>query len=177
MHTEDTTREEWRPVPGYEGLYSVSDMGRVRSEEKRLRIHGGHTRVAKARILKASTDRHGRRAVFLTADGVGTNWRVHRLVLLAFVGLAPGGTVCCHEDGNASNNRLENLRWDTQRANVHEAAHHGVMAKKLTRQDVWSIRESSASILSLADDYGISKVQVRNIQKRKQWAWLPDRSP
>jgi hypothetical protein len=49
---------------------------------------------------------------------------VHRLVLETFAGPNPDGMECCHNDGNASNNRLDNLRWDTRKANIHDAIRH-----------------------------------------------------
>jgi len=51
--------------------------------------------------------------------------RVHRLVLEAFIGPAPKGTICCHNDGDPTNNRLENLRWDTHSSNTRDAIRHG----------------------------------------------------
>jgi hypothetical protein len=60
--------------------------------------------------------------VVKTAGGVRR--QVHRLVLEAFVGPCPDGMECCHEDGDSTNNRVDNLRWDTHEANVRERLEH-----------------------------------------------------
>lgn len=107
--------EEWRSVPDFEGLYEVSDRGRVRS-------------LRSGRLLKQGrVGKYGHRQILLS-PGCGLKAKamyVHRLVLLAFVGLPPGGLQACHNDGNAGNNCLDNLRWDTQSSNMHDRVKHG----------------------------------------------------
>jgi hypothetical protein len=61
----------------------------------------------------------------LCVDSQTRTWFVHRLVARAFLGDGEPGEVVCHFDGNPANNRVENLRWDTQRANVQDAIRHG----------------------------------------------------
>lgn len=123
--------ENWRPVVGYEGSYEVSDAGRVRSVERRIVQRNGHPLTVRPRVLRqydAGTGRTGHRRVRLLQAGKGRSLWVHRLVLLAFVGPPPGGTEACHNDGDPTNNRLENLRWDTRRENaldiVRAGEHH-----------------------------------------------------
>lgn len=92
--------EEWRPVVGYEGLYEVSDLGRIRSLNSR---HPSQLRS----ILKPDGSRYLR--VCLTKNGVHRRYMVHRLVMATFVGPLPIGFQVHHQDGNKHNNRLENL--------------------------------------------------------------------
>ncbi len=106
------SNEEWRPVLGYEGLYEVSTEGRVRTLRK------GH-------LMHPHTDRHGYLLAGLSRDGKQRTTRVHHMVLEAFVGPRPEGLVGCHNNGDPSDNRLENLRWDTQRNNNLDAVRHG----------------------------------------------------
>jgi hypothetical protein len=83
--------EQWRPVPGYEGRYEVSDHGRVRSLDAYCGNRFGTRTLRKGRMLKLSIVKpHGYRSVQL-ADGRGnlTAVKVHRLVLLAFKGEPP----------------------------------------------------------------------------------------
>ena len=115
--------EEWRPVLGYEGLYEVSDAGRVRSLSREVRSGRG-VRVVEGRVLHPTPGALGRLSVSLS-NGRAVVRLVHHLVLEAFVGPRPDGAECCHGDGDASNNRLSNLRWDTHRANVLDAVAHG----------------------------------------------------
>lgn len=117
--------EHWRPVPGYEGTYEVSDFGRVRSLTRVVRRNDGRTRTIAGRILRCPKDDGGRRGLKLHADGEYKHARVHRLVLEAFVGPCPDGMEGCHNDGDHSNNRLDNLRWDTRSENMLDQVRHG----------------------------------------------------
>ena len=109
--------ETWRAVPGYEGRYEVSDHGRVRSLLRGL-MHPWHG--------------FGYPMVRLY-DGAYKNMRVHRLVLMAFVGPCPEGMEACHNDGDRANARLSNLRWDTHAANIEDRKGHGNFKKACSR--------------------------------------------
>lgn len=100
--------EIWKPVPGYEGHYDVSDMGRVRSL-KRGRIT----------ILTPSKRSKGRYYyVQLFINKISTRYIVHRLVYLAFKGSIPEDRDVDHEDGNTFNNTPSNLRLLSHRDNT-----------------------------------------------------------
>lgn len=113
--------EEWRPISGYRGSYEVSDLGRVRSLD-RINAQG---RFARGRILKTDAVTAGHLQVGLCRDGRKRNARVHRLVLLTFVGRPPSGTEGCHRDGDPTNNALTNLYWGTSSKNIHDQVAHG----------------------------------------------------
>lgn len=114
-------REQWRDIAGFEGIYQVSDHGRVRSLD-RVDCRG---RRLKGVDMKPPIDRDGYARVGLYRDGRGTLTYVHRLVLEAFVGPCPEEYEACHHDGNPANNRLSNLRWDTKKANAADRTRHG----------------------------------------------------
>lgn len=117
--------EEWRPVVGWAGLYEVSDLGRVRSLPKSVahRLVGNYS-VA-GRVLKPYPIRTGHLYVNLCHEGKKKHRYVHQLVLEAFVGPRPDGTEACHfPDREPSNNRLENLRWDTPGENQLDKVRH-----------------------------------------------------
>ena len=99
--------EIWKPVLGFEGIYEVSNHGRVKT-------------VATQRIRKPSRcNSYGHLGVSLTRDGKVYSRRVHCLVLESFVGPRPSGAQACHApDPDPTNNRLDNLRWDTPRGNA-----------------------------------------------------------
>lgn len=120
--------EEWRPVVGYESLFMVSNLGRVRSFSKigtRSIVRNGIkywtcTRCWVGRIKKLTiTDGYHR------ASLMGVRKSVHILVLEAFVGPRPEGLYGLHEDDDRSNNKLSNLRWGTQKENMADAARNG----------------------------------------------------
>lgn len=110
-------REQIRDVPGYPG-YRVSNTGKVFSC---LRASGRGGLGPTWRELKQRTDKRGARSVNLRWNGSTFFRRVHHLVLEAFVGRRPKDLVCCHYDGNPSNNRVDNLRWDTLSANAEDS--------------------------------------------------------
>lgn len=120
--------ERWRPIPGREG-YEVSDLGRVRSLDRWIVAADGKRRFFRGRILKTRPfPRTGHRMVSLKAGSVGTSFRVHVLVMLAFVGPRPDGMQTCHNNGIAHDNRLTNLRYDTASSNVRDSVNHGTQA-------------------------------------------------
>ena len=122
--------EEWRAIPGYEGLYEVSSEGRVRSLDRvisctRSDSAGPFGRDLQGRELKQSTDRTGRLSVNLSRNGRARKRRVHTLVAEAFVGPRPEGLEVCHGDGDPSNNRVSNLRYGTASENWADRKLHG----------------------------------------------------
>ena len=118
-----TELEVWRPVVGYEGVYSVSDLGRVRRDE-------ASTNTRPGRILSGIVDKDGYLMVNLSRQNTARRRKVHRLVLEAFVGPCPDEMEACHfPDRTRSNNRLANLRWDTRKANWSDSVAHGRLSK------------------------------------------------
>lgn len=121
--------EQWKPVVGYEGLYEVSDHGRVRSLDKVVNSSVCTTglRLRKGRLLKQSLTKSGYCTVQLYTNGKKTAKRryVHHLVLEAFVGPRPEGLECLHGDDDKLNNTPSNLRWDTRLANCREMVERG----------------------------------------------------
>ena len=118
--------EQWRTIPGFDGLYEVSDHGRVRSIGRVVRKANGVLLTVPPKILRSNPPPAGKyHKVGLRKDGRTITITVHRAVLLAFVGPAPAGTEGCHNNGNPGDNRLSNLRWDTRSANNLDAVAHG----------------------------------------------------
>lgn len=128
--------ETWKPVVGFEGLYEVSDRGRVRGLDRLVRTKGGSLRPqsGQLRALVPSSKPPFYSTVMLYRRNTGSCAQVHRLVLEAFVGPCPRGCECCHYDGNAQNNRIENLRWDTKSANGSDRKRHGTAGGHRSRR-------------------------------------------
>lgn len=108
----------------------------------------------------------------------GKMLRVHRLVLLAWVGPPPEGTEACHNNGIPWDNRVENLRWDTHRRNLHDMVRHGTLScgersgkSKLTSAQVAEIRRRRAAgerNVSVAASFGICPEHCSRIHHGRQ---------
>lgn len=105
--------EEWRDCVGFEGLYQVSNLGKVRSLERFL----SDGRKRKGQMMKTRVGAKGYVKVGLR-DGVQQHtFNVHRLVAIAFIDGYAEGKVVDHIDGDKTNNSVSNLRWVTQSVN------------------------------------------------------------
>lgn len=127
--------------------------------------------------------RSGYPRVVLYRDGKRCHRTVHRLVLESFVGPCPPGMEACHADGNPSNSRLQNLRWDTKSSNAADIDRHGRRHKgsrkpnaKLCEEDVLAIRIAVAggeSLASVASRYGIFHTTAGAIVRGQKWSHAP----
>lgn len=122
--------ERWVPVPGHEGIYEVSDLGRVRSVPRVATHRNGSSRRVDGKIRRLVPNGRYLKVQLSTADGSRRTHWVHRLVLLAFVGDAPGMNAC-HGNGDGRDNRLVNLRWDTPHENQMDKTRHGTNRQAL----------------------------------------------
>jgi hypothetical protein len=121
-----TPEERWSPLPEWEGLYEISDLGRVRTVPRIVKSGRSGWRQVPSRIRRLGKHSFGYSLVVMTAPGrQRVTKMLHSLVLEAFVGPRPPGAVACHNDGDPGNNRLDNLRWDTQSSNLLDAVAHG----------------------------------------------------
>jgi NUMOD4 motif/HNH endonuclease len=117
--------ERWLPVVGRQGSYEVSDHGRVRSVDRVIQRKDGTTYYVEGCVLKP-TLKAGYPAVCLCpGERKGQLFKIHTLVLEAFRGPCPAGQQCCHGNDISTDNRLENLRWDTPRANMFDRVRNG----------------------------------------------------
>lgn len=166
--------ETWKPIRGFEGIYSVSDRARVCLEIKRQNKQAGST-------LSKIRDRDGYFFVRLSKDGIKSmTYRVARLVADAFIKPIPPGMQVNHKNGRRDDDRPENLEIVTCAENIqHSIAVLGHTrqgeqnpAAKMTAQLVVQLREERArgnSVAVLADKFGLTYEQVRNITTGKAW--------
>lgn len=171
--------EEWKSVPGYEGRYEVSDLGRVRSLDVLAPCRGGKKSWHRGKILRFGyTKGSGRGYPYvLLHDGSsgrhrGRTFTVHRLVLTAFIGPRAVGDEARHVNGNPEDCRLANLRWGTSRENKADKIAHGTASVKLQPRDVVEIRarlSRGESLASLSRAYGVSPHNIAAIRDNTIW--------
>lgn len=111
--------EIWRDIAGYEGLYKVSNIGRVRmlGREKRL-WHGGITHI-EPKIIKQCVVCGYKKAKLRNGDSTSKMFSVHRLVAQAFIPNPQNLPQVNHKDENKFNNNVENLEWCTAKYNTN----------------------------------------------------------
>lgn len=172
---------------GHQG-YGVGTDGSVWTRWEQYSLGGrSGTSVRLGLVWKRLVASRERKSGYLSANLKGTRVRIHRLVLLAFVGPCPTGMLACHCDGDPANNSVENLRWDTPKGNADDADRHGTRARgqriggvRLTPSEVKAIRrecipgDQNHGISAIARRLGMSVGGVRKVTSRINWAWLED---
>ncbi|MCK1976039.1 NUMOD4 motif-containing HNH endonuclease [Jeotgalicoccus huakuii] len=120
--------EIWKDVVGYEGLYEVSNHGRVRTHKDKTTYSSLHgIRKWKQRILKEKNPNGRDVRVSLWKNKTDKSYLVHRLVALAFIPEIPGKRSINHIDGNPRNNHVSNLEWCDHRENNNHAFDNNLM--------------------------------------------------
>lgn len=160
----------WRNVKEYEGLYLVSDCGKVKS------LYSGAE-------LKLQNHPSGYLRVNLYKDGKLKSLLVHRLVVEAFIGDFSDGAVTNHKDGNKKNNAVGNLEIVSQSENVKHAHRTGLIPfsgvkgaangrAKLTSDDVMAIRGMHRIFNNkqIAEVFHVSLATIERVTSRRGWA-------
>lgn len=141
--------ENWKPIKNYEGLYEVSDYGRVRRVDSYVNsgIRFNKTVCRKGRVLKQNAKKNGYLTVDLSKGNIVKTINVHRLVAEAFLEKDPERVVVNHKNCNKHDNRAENLEWCTSFENrEHAKAHdcyHAPNKKPVRCRQTGQIFESS----------------------------------
>ena len=125
--------ETWKNIKGYEGLYQVSNMGRVKSLERKIPHWRGGERVQKERILKQVVTHNGYLRVGLRVDGKQKMLRVHRLVCEAFHENHDNKPQVNHLNEDKTDNRACNLEWCTRIENCNHGTRNERVAKALSK--------------------------------------------
>ena len=122
--------EIFKDISGYEGIYQVSNQGKVKSLERKVRHSEGGWKNWKERIIKPYKGNHGYLMLGLSNDGHRKAFTIHRLVALAFISNPDNKAEVNHKDGDKTNNLLENLEWNTPSENTKHAHLNGFVKIK-----------------------------------------------
>lgn len=164
-------KEIWKPIPGYENEYSISNLGRVRSEARAIKcsgkVKGTYLSNRKEKILKPGRGSNGYFTVSLRRHNSRT---IHSLLMETFVGKKPKGKEVMHLNDVRDDNRLENLAYGTRSENNLSASKND--KRKISRKIVEKIKKAhntgAVSQYSLAKKYKISTSQINNIVHGRQ---------
>lgn len=173
------SEEIWKDVVGFEGLYSVSNMGRVmRSSDSR----NGH--APKGTVLPQKLRGQNKKYLYVALCKRGRKYHptVHRLVAMAFHGVQPPGRPVNHIDGNRLNNAAGNLEWTTHIENIAHAMRNGLTPRgdqqsrsKLREAEIPEIMQrikNQETFRSIAADYGVATATISNLKYGTTWSWL-----
>lgn len=171
-----TAHEKWLPVPTWEGLYEVSNLGLVRSSDgvTDYLVDGVmRSRKKRGKILTPVIYPNGYKYVTLAKGTRREPCLIHRLVAAAFIGDPPLNKVVCHNNGIKTDNRAENLRYDWHKNNSADMRIHGTLlmgeahrGSKLTDKDVIVIhrlRANGVGVGVIARSFGCTNQNVSAI--------------
>lgn len=144
--------EEWKDIKGYEGLYQVSNLGRVFG-------------IKRQRFLNIVYDRNGYSKVKLTKNGIGKLLSVHRIVAINFIDNEYNKEEVNHIDEDKTNNMVSNLEWCTRKENVNHGTRTERMIKTLNKKIVCSNGNEYNSIKEACQDLNCHSSSVVNVLK------------
>lgn len=160
---------EWKPAFGFEKTHLISNDGIVK-------------KIKTGKILKQQFNNNGYRVLSFRDKTRSKTMAVHRVVLQSFVGICPENHQASHLDGNRTNNRVDNLKWETAAQNNQRKILHGTQRRgensgcvKLTSKLVLQIRKERAKgfkYIELSKKYKISIRHLIDIVAKKYWTHI-----
>lgn len=166
--------EEWKPITGYEGLYEVSNLARIKSLARfSISRDGRKPRFMNEMIMKPGLNSKKYYITVLRKDGIGKCILVHRIMAIEFLPNPEKKECINHKDGNRSNNSLENLEWCTQGENQKHAYATGLASRNRKRPNkvlypdvIKAIQESNLHYKELCKIYNIHSSTVFNARRK-----------
>ena len=171
--------EKWKDVKEYEGFYEVSNLGRIRRKDGKVKsgIKNNDLRFIKGKMLKQHLKRNGYLTVDLSKQNKVKTISVHRIVATAFLEPIEGKDQVNHINGNKTDNRIENLEWVTSSENRIHAFKTGLQEnankKKVRCNQLNMVFDSSYSAAEYINDkYFKNTKQVKNVAAKIRAAAL-----
>lgn len=177
------TREEWKDVEGYEGIYQVSNLGRLKSLERIVHSKKWDRREP-SKILSPPQLKSGYLIASLHKEGKTKSVLLHRLIAKAFIPNPNNLPQVNHKDGNKQNNMIDNLEWVSAQDNIIHAytnnlmhPAHGIKINvgHFVEEDIRNIRRMALTGMSqrkIAAEYGVHQGSIWLILKGKTYRWV-----
>jgi len=169
----------WCDVVGFEGLYQVSDCGKIRSYRRIVIRSNGRKYTVNHKILNPALDHAGYLRTVLSVDGKGKTIKIHREIAKAFINNPENKATVNHIDGNKINNHISNLEWATQKENLKHSFETGLQdnskrlliarnraKRKINILDVPEIKNrfiSGESLALISKDYSVDRKTIYSI--------------
>lgn len=166
--------EEWRPIEGYEGLYEVSNTGRVRSLDMYLKCKGKSYRLQKGKVLSPSKNTDGYLQVCLCCNGKYKKCLVHRLAAQAFIPNPDNLPEINHLDEDKTNNNVDNLEWCDRKYNLNYGSRQDKVRESKLKSGYWTGLSREEYIKEYSKNYyrenkdKISEQQKEYYRKKKE---------
>jgi hypothetical protein len=171
--------EIWKDIKGYEGLYQVSNLSRIKSLSRKQKNRYTYF-FTKEMIVNPHLSYQGYLMFDLRRDNKRKCVYLHRIVALHFIPVVENKPTINHKNGIKTDNRIQNLEWCTQKENVHHACKNNLMnpvkgsnhyRTSLKEEDVIKIREESKdhSQKYLSIKYKVSRDTIKFILSRRTW--------
>jgi len=178
--TDTLPGEIWKPIPGLEGYYSASSLGRIYRHDRWISAKLGSKKFYPGDICGGHMGQRGYRKVSV----FGKNLEIHRLICLAFHGLPPSEKHhAAHWDDDKANNVASNLRWATPKENAEDRLRNGLQARgeqistgRLDEERVLAIRAEYNGNYGhgavLAKKYNVGHNAIMAIVRRNSWTHI-----
>lgn len=173
--------EVWKSVVGYEGLYEVSDLGRVKTLKRSYTSTFGTVNL-KEKIRVLSLLPNGYLQLTLHKNGSKTHFLAHRLVALSFIPNPENKPCVNHKNGIRNDNRIENLEWVTSKENIHHAINFGNQNNvgenhpmvKLNESQVFDIKYNLGHLpnMEVAKKFNVSRDIIWRIRRGLNWTHI-----
>lgn len=166
--------ETWKFIDGFNWVYQVSNLGRVRTLDRIVNSRDGKCRFYCGELLNTHLNKHGYAVVYLRRDGKTCTITVHKLVAQAFIPPVNGKPDVNHKDGDKSNNQADNLEWCTKLENIVHAYTHGLVSHKkpLTKETrrIYCLENNIiySGTADVAKLLGVTTVRIREAIRKHQ---------
>lgn len=166
--------EIWKDIKGFENCYQISNLGRIKSKDRYVRVCGGGKRLVKSKIIKPNICTNGYYEASLNYAGKRTVKLLHRVVAETFLDNPNNLPEVNHKDEDISNNCVDNLEWCTSKYNANYGNRNKKMREKAKTRSVCQYSKTGEfiakwdSIIDACNETGADTAAIIRVCKGKQ---------